>query len=147
MWNFQANKHLFLNPEQNKETRRCASACTELGDKDRREVLEKYSKKALLVFALLLGQKAKVLLRVGLFSPGPSGTKDKEGRVLFVVTVNFCEKLSTPVSFVILAALFSDLTVPFPFRQGAGGGWEGGPGAGREDQVRVISGSGWRQQL
>lgn len=128
---------MFLNPEQNKETRRYASACTELGDKGRREALEKYSKAALL-FVLLLGQKVKVLLRGGgLFSPGPSGTKEKEGRFLFVVTVSFCEKLSTPVSFVILAVLFSELTVPFTFRQGAGGGWEGGPGpSDRRERVQ-----------
>lgn len=119
-WCFQADKYLFLHPEQNEETKRYAFVCTELGDKDRRVGLAKYSKMAML-FVQLLGQKVKVLLRGALFSPAPSGTKEKEGRFLFVVTVSFCEKLSTPVSFVILAISFSELTVPFPFRQG---GWE-----------------------
>lgn len=137
-WCFQANKYLFLHPEQNEETKRYAFVCTELGDKDRRVGLAKYSKMAML-FVLLLGQKVKVLLRGELFSPAPSGTKDNEGRFLFVVTVSFCEKLSTPISFVILAISFSELTVPFPFRQGCGGrGVEGGSQFGSSDPGRAC---------
>lgn len=117
---------VFLYPEQSEETKRYAFVCTELGDKDRRVGLAKYSNMAML-FVFLLGQKVKVLLRVELFSPAQSRTKDKGGRFLFVGTVSFCEKLSTPVSFVILAISFSELTVPFTFRQGWG--W----GTGREE--------------
>lgn len=80
-----------------------------------------------------------------MFSPAPSGTKDKEGRFLFVVTVGFGEKLSTPVSFVILAISFSELTVPFTFRQGCGGrGWGVGVGA---SLVLVIPGRASEGQL
>lgn len=69
---FQANKYLFLYPEQNEETKRYA--CTELGDKDRRVGPAKYSKMAML-FVLLLGQKVKVLLRVELFFPSTEWDK------------------------------------------------------------------------